>query len=1055
MKTNFTLWAAPALKRTALALLFFTTFSMLHAQKTWVGANNGLWSVSSNWNPAGAPTTTTDVTIANSTNVVVDISNATARSIILASSANNSTTTLTFNAGSQLTVSGSVSVGDNGNRVGRIVMTNGGTLKAGSISIDPGNNVNNALFTPGTGTVELTGTNILSANANYNTFNNLVITGATTTSTTPLNINGDLTGTGTLTQGSGLITIGGNWNRPGATFTASAAGVTLTGTGKGITGGSGLTFTTLTVNGTYTNNQTGASSLTVSTVLAGTGTLTQAANVNLNIGGTSSITGLVATATGNTVTYNGTGQTVKNTSYHNLVLGGSGTKTLPAAAMAVAGNFTTSGTATATAGGALTIGGNVAIGAGTTFNAGNFTHNVSGNWTNAGTFNPGTGTINFNSSTAQTIGASIFYNIAFENGSTTNPKTLSGDLIVTNNVTINAGAALDVSASNHSISVGNNWVRGGVFDPRSGTVTLNGANQNITAGIFYNLTFTSTNGGTKIVTGSDNLGIARNLTITGNNTILDLGNTVADNTTGTGNLTIGSGATLRVGGSGSRILPQNYSSYPFDAASTVEFYGGGTRNILARNYGNLVITGPTTVTANGELNIAGNLTIGTGATLNGTNGPTLQHTIQGNWINNGFYNATGATQFTFNGSALQTISGSTQTEFENLGVSNAAGILINTTTVIGADGGNGTLTFNTGIVNVASGQLLIINPNGKVLGTPSNTSHVNGRVRKVGNDDFKFPIGNGLIYAPIGIGGGGAATDAFEAEYFRTSAVALDNTLTAPLKAVSNCEYWDLDRLVTTPATRDTRVTLYWSANSECGGTYITDPATLRVAHLKSGAWHSHFATPSTGSDGTSGSITTSAVVDDFSPFTIGTINATLNPLPVTFKSFEGKRAGNGTQLTWKVADEVNVHEYQVERSTTGNSGFAKIGTVSAKGLLNYAFTDEAPLGGQVYYRIKSLDNDGTFGYSNQISFKNGTSTLVFRVFPTVVSSRTDVQHGTVTGNEVITLTSADGRLVRSLRPATGSLKTTVEMSDLRAGLYVLKYRAANGNTETVKLVKQ
>jgi hypothetical protein len=155
------------------------------------------------------------------------------------------------------------------------------------------------------------------------------------------------------------------------------------------------------------------------------------------------------------------------------------------------------------------------------------------------------------------------------------------------------------------------------------------------------------------------------------------------------------------------------------------------------------------------------------------------------------------------------------------------------------------------------------------------------------------------------------------------------------------------------------------------------------------------------------------------------------------------------------VADEVNVHEYQVERSTTGNSGFAKIGTVSAKGLLNYAFTDEAPLGGQVYYRIKSLDNDGTFGYSNQISFKNGTSTLVFRVFPTVVSSRTDVQHGTVTGNEVITLTSADGRLVRSLRPATGSLKTTVEMSDLRAGLYVLKYRVANGNTETVKLVKQ
>jgi hypothetical protein len=45
--------------------------------------------------------------------------------------------------------------------------------------------------------------------------------------------------------------------------------------------------------------------------------------------------------------------------------------------------------------------------------------------------------------------------------------------------------------------------------------------------------------------------------------------------------------------------------------------------------------------------------------------------------------------------------------------------------------------------------------------------------------------------------------------------------------------------------------------------------------------------------------------------------------------------------------------------------------------------------------------------------------------------------------------------MVRSLRPAAGSLKTTVEMGDLRAGLYILKYRAANGTTEMVKLVKQ
>jgi hypothetical protein len=180
-----------------------------------------------------------------------------------------------------------------------------------------------------------------------------------------------------------------------------------------------------------------------------------------------------------------------------------------------------------------------------------------------------------------------------------------------------------------------------------------------------------------------------------------------------------------------------------------------------------------------------------------------------------------------------------------------------------------------------------------------------------------------------------------------------------------------------------------------------------------------------------------------------------LAPTPVKFTSFEGKRVSNGMQLTWKVADEINVNKYEVERSIAGNNDFIVVGTVAAKGLGSYSFTDEAPLSGQVYYRVRNVDNDGLFSYSNQISFKNGTSTLVFRVLPTLVTSKTEVQHGTVTGNEAITLSTADGRMVRSLRPAAGSLKTTIEMGDLRPGFYILRYRTGSGTTETVKLVKQ
>lgn len=179
-----------------------------------------------------------------------------------------------------------------------------------------------------------------------------------------------------------------------------------------------------------------------------------------------------------------------------------------------------------------------------------------------------------------------------------------------------------------------------------------------------------------------------------------------------------------------------------------------------------------------------------------------------------------------------------------------------------------------------------------------------------------------------------------------------------------------------------------------------------------------------------------------------------LTNTPVSFTSFAGKKTKNGVQLTWHVADEVNVKAYEVERSTKSNSSFARIGSVAATGASSYSFTDAAFQSGTVYYRIKNVDNDGKFKYSNTVSFDKGAGTVAVRVLPTVVSSRTTVEHGVAKGAETLTISTTDGRVVRSLRPVTGSVKTTVELSDLQSGLYLLKWN--DGNTvETIKIVKQ
>ena len=226
------------------------------------------------------------------------------------------------------------------------------------------------LTTSGSGTkttggiVNIGGNLIVSAGSTF-------ATGATNTWT--LSVTGTTSVSGTLTlantaaktfTGDVTINSGGVWNETGAaainmagnlqfsgtTFTASTGIHTFSGTAKTISGT--LSIPSVTVTGTYTNNNT----LSVGTALAGTGGLTQATNATLNIGGTSAITTLTATNTGNLVNYTGAAQTVNATTYYNLTLSGSAAKTLPAGTTTVNNILSREGTCTVTLTGTLSYG---------------------------------------------------------------------------------------------------------------------------------------------------------------------------------------------------------------------------------------------------------------------------------------------------------------------------------------------------------------------------------------------------------------------------------------------------------------------------------------------------------------------------------------------------------------------------------------------------------------------------------------------------------------------------------------------------------------------------
>ncbi|MET0462014.1 MAG: T9SS type A sorting domain-containing protein [Chitinophagaceae bacterium] len=93
--------------------------------------------------------------------------------------------------------------------------------------------------------------------------------------------------------------------------------------------------------------------------------------------------------------------------------------------------------------------------------------------------------------------------------------------------------------------------------------------------------------------------------------------------------------------------------------------------------------------------------------------------------------------------------------------------------------------------------------------------------------------------------------------------------------------------------------------------------------------------------------------------------------LPATMVSFKGNKDGARVLLDWVTVDEQRLSHYEVERSYDGVT-FTRIADVTAKDQQrnNYTFPDEKPAFGNNYYRLKVMDDDGKYVYSNTVVVK-------------------------------------------------------------------------------------
>lgn len=182
---------------------------------------------------------------------------------------------------------------------------------------------------------------------------------------------------------------------------------------------------------------------------------------------------------------------------------------------------------------------------------------------------------------------------------------------------------------------------------------------------------------------------------------------------------------------------------------------------------------------------------------------------------------------------------------------------------------------------------------------------------------------------------------------------------------ISQQRYWNISKGAGANVLA-AQVTLSYDVTQRVDGV-INAPALRIVKDNGVGQWLNITPLGPGGSANNTGFIT-SHPFTTFSDFTLASIDGNM-PLPATLVSFEATLEGDQVRLDWNTTQEINTSEFVLE-SSSNRMDFKEIGRVNAAGNsdvpMDYQYWDQQPDLQQplLYYRLKVIDLDGNFGYS-------------------------------------------------------------------------------------------
>ncbi|MBD3750054.1 MAG: T9SS type A sorting domain-containing protein [Sphingobacteriales bacterium] len=434
-------------------------------------------------------------------------------------------------------------------------------------------------------------------------------------------------------------------------------------------------------------------------------------------------------------------------------------------------------------------------------------------------------------------------------------------------------------------------------------------------------------------------------------------------------------------------------------------------------------------------------------------------------INNGTINISGGGSGTFygfgSGSTFSTLSGTGKLVFgsnspttfdsyymgskveNSIEINNSAGLTLTRTTTFTGD-----VTLTNGIVTVPDYSYFVMNnPNATITG--SEAGYVKGNLKRTVNatGTVNFPVGNTGIYAPVNLSLSSlTGTTEITANFSNAAISGQPSNLAiggSTVNSILSGGSWFI-----TPNAQPTAGTYTATLSAPIGSSTATDFYVLKRENNYSSYPWANLGT-NIASTVTAGVVTASASgLTSFSQFGIG---EGITTLPVKLSKFTAKADGNFASLYWETQSEINNDKFLIEKSLDGKE-FMSIGEVDGKGnsttINTYTFRDKSPAAGANYYRLKQIDFDGKFDYSDVRAVNFNFDNVQVLVYPNPANEVINLS-GMDTSSYEVSIYNTIGELLFKEQSSSSTIKIP---SKITTGTYVLQLKLNDGSTIVKKV---